>query len=400
MKIKCEFCDKEYNHQYIGLHYKKEHNIDYKELQKSKIDTKNFEYKCEICGEKFEYIRGLVSHIKHKHNITDKEYYNLYLKKDKNEGKCVRCGKETRFYGIKQGYCKYCGSTCINLDRDYSTMSETWAKKTKEELEERKKHYREIWDSKSKKEIKQIVKQRKNTKKERHGDENWTNPDKIVETIIKNHGDDYYSNLSKYIWDNMTPQKLRKRKIKTIKTCKKKYNRPYPYNHEKSKQTKKERHGDENYVNIEGIKQHFTDKYGEGITNPSQVPEIHKKMTAKYKAPNGKTYDSSWEYKFEQYLIEHNIEYEYHPNITLKWMDINGKNHIYHPDFKIIRETGEEIIEIKGDYFFNESGEFYNPYNKTEEGYANAEKKWKCMMENHVKVYTSKELKELGIKID
>ena len=29
-----------------------------------------------------------------------------------------------------------------------------------------------------------------------------------------------------------------------------------------------------------------------------------KKMKCNYHAPNGKVYDSSWEYLFEQYLIE------------------------------------------------------------------------------------------------
>ena len=38
-----------------------------------------------------------------------------------------------------------------------------------------------------------------------------------------------------------------------------------------------------------------------------------------------------------------------------------------------------------------------DPYNKTEKGYANARLKWECMQKAGVKVYTSKELKELGI---
>ena len=279
-------------------------------------------------------------------------------------------------------------------------MANVWKNKIPEELEERRKHYRKIWSLKNKNELDEINTKRKITKKEKYGDENWNNANKMIETKIKIYGEDYFKNISKEMWDNMTPQKLNNRKQKTIETCQKKYNRDYPYNHEKSKETKKEKYNDENYCNIEAIKQHFTDKFGEGITNPAQVPEIHKKMTAKYKAPNGKTYDSSWEYKFEQYLIVNHIQYEYQPKTNYKWIDINGKEHFYYPDFKIITENSEEFIEIKGDYFFDENGKFYNPYDKTEEGYANAERKWNYIVEHNIKVYTSKELLELGIKIE
>lgn len=58
-----------------------------------------------------------------------------------------------------------------------------------------------------------------------------------------------------------------------------------------------------------------------------------------------------------------------------KWVDINGKERTYIPDFKIIKENKEEIIEIKGDYFFDKNGKFFNPYDKTEKGYKNAELK-------------------------
>ena len=57
------------------------------------------------------------------------------------------------------------------------------------------------------------------------------------------------------------------------------------------------------------------------------------------------------------------------------------------------------IIEIKGDHFFDKNGKFFDPYDKTEEGYKNAEFKWKCMVENNVKIYTSKELISLGIDL-
>jgi hypothetical protein len=135
------------------------------------------------------------------------------------------------------------------------------------------------------------------------------------------------------------------------------------------------------------------EKYGYKYTG--QIPEIQRKMKCNYHAPNGKVYDSSWEYLFEQYLIEKKIPYVYQADLTLVWTDVDGKEHRYIPDFSITTDK-QELIEIKGDHFI-ENGVLIDPYNKTEKGYANARLKWECMQKAGVKVYTSKELKELGI---
>lgn len=135
-----------------------------------------------------------------------------------------------------------------------------------------------------------------------------------------------------------------------------------------------------------------------GVENPSQHAEIHKKqLYNKFKGPNNNWYDSRWEYLFEQYLIENNISYSYQYEITFKWIDVDGKEHVYIPDFLI--KDKNEFIEIKGDHFFDKDGNFINPYDKSEKGFANAKLKWECMMHAGVKVYTSKELIKLGINI-
>lgn len=175
------------------------------------------------------------------------------------------------------------------------------------------------------------------------------------------------------------------------KTCLEKYGDRNFVNSKLAKQTKKEKYGFENYNNIEQIKQTWNNKPAE------EKYKIWKKHFKKFYAPNGKRYDSSWEFLFENYLIEHNIEYEYQPKCDFWYKDCNGNNKQYWPDFKLLK-TGE-IIEIKGDYFFDKNGNFINPYDKTEEGYKNAELKWKCMVENNVKIYTSKELISLGIDL-
>ena len=78
--------------------------------------------------------------------------------------------------------------------------------------------------------------------------------------------------------------------------------------------------------------------------------------------------------------------------------DVNGNLHKYFPDF-LIKDDKNTIIEVKGDQFFDEYVRFINPYDTTPAGFKNAELKYQCMVKNNVCIYTSKELKVLGIKI-
>ena len=65
--------------------------------------------KCEICGRECNGFFYLSMHITKNHHIKVKDYYNKYLKKE-GEGKCLECKKETKFYGLKNGYCKFCSN--------------------------------------------------------------------------------------------------------------------------------------------------------------------------------------------------------------------------------------------------------------------------------------------------
>ena len=107
------------------------------------------------------------------------------------------------------------------------------------------------------------VKKRKQTKKERYGDENYNNTQKQKETCLKKYGSTSYlaTNecknilLKKY---DVSTNIFQSNEIK-----------------QKSKQTKKERYGDENYNNPEKNKltclEHF------GVDNPSKSMEIKNK---------------------------------------------------------------------------------------------------------------------------
>lgn len=163
-----------------------------------------------------------------------------------------------------------------------------------------------------------------------------------------------------------------------------------------------EHYGTDSYSKTEEFRNRFIEtcikKYG--VDNPSKNREIHKKqMFGKYHAQNGRVYDSKWEYKYEQYLIENRISYKYQSKETFDWVDIDGVKHKYIPDFCIIRGESKEYIEIKGDHFFDKDGNFIDPYNKSDDAQKNAKLKYECMMRNNIKILTSKELKSLGIKL-
>jgi len=85
--------------------------------------------------------------------------------------------------------------------------------------------------------------------------------------------------------------------------------------------------------------------------------------------------------------------------MNFKYIDYIGKERSYIPDFKITDENGEQVIEIKGDHFFDKEGNFFDPYNKTEEGYYNDKSKYECMLKNKVKILKSEDLIKLGIKL-
>ena len=81
------------------------------------------------------------------------------------------------------------------------------------------------------------------------------------------------------------------------------------------------------------------------------------------KYPN-MTFESRWEFKVYDFLMEHNIGFEYHPDISFSYYH-NGIHHTYHPDFKV----GNRIVEVKGDNFFRineETGkeEMYCPWRR------------------------------------
>jgi len=363
---------------------------------------------CKICGQPFKTYWALSKHITDKHNISKQEYYDKYFKKP-GEGLCYICGNTTKFLGkINYGYNKFCCKECYKLYMSKTNSSETYKQKVRKTLKEK---YGE--DVENAFQLKIVKEKIENTCLQKFGVKYATQSDKMKENSKK-------TKLEKYNNENYTNRE------KALKTCEEKYGNKYWNNSEQNKITCFEKYGETNPMKVQEIKENFFKKYKEKtgydtpFNNPkviekrkenyynktgyyynSQNPEVHKKqMCCRYTAPNGKNYDSSWEYKFEQYLIESKIQYEYQPNITFKWIDFEGIERTYLPDFKLIYPDGKvEIVEIKGDQFFDKENNYIDPHDKTEIGLFNAKQKYNCMIDNGIKILRRTDLKLLGIKL-
>lgn len=101
---------------------------------------------------------------------------------------------------------------------------------------------------------------------------------------------------------------------------------------------------------------------------------------------NGFAFDSSWELYFYIYKKDKNFNIIREPGKIEYY--VNGKQYYYYPDF----EVNGQLYEIKGDHFFDESGQLINPYStKIDEGKMAA--KLLCMKCHNVII-----LKEVGLK--
>lgn len=356
---------------------------------------------CKICGEECFLLK---KHLKEKHNLTEEDYYDNYLKKP-GEGICPICGKPTpRKSIIMRGYKSTCCEQCHKI---FSVQNWRESQKrnhnggyysgTQEYRDRRKKDCQEQFGCDYYWQAKEIKEKRKQSMLEHHGVEHTMQKQEFKE-IAKEHREK--TNLEKYGYKhNWSSPELRERG--QYKTCLEKFGVKFPAQNkevlEKMKETTKKLYNREHYTQTDEFKNKIRE-FWKNLTEEELV-SIVKSRKHKYKAPNGKTYDSSWEYKFELYLVEHKINYEYQSSTTFKWIDYNGKERTYIPDFKLITENDEELVEIKGDYFFDKDGNFFDPYNKTEEGYYNAQRKYECMIKNGVKILLSSDLVKLGIKM-
>lgn len=73
-----------------------------------------------------------------------------------------------------------------------------------------------------------------------------------------------------------------------------------------------------------------------------------------------RNFDSSYELAYYIWLKDHKRQFIYHPAMPITYVGSDGEEHIYLPDFLV----EGKFYEIKGNQFFNEKGEPYDPYRK------------------------------------
>jgi hypothetical protein len=71
---------------------------------------------CEICGEGYKTLKGVIKHAGSKHSLNNKEYYDKYLKND-GEGICLICSGETTFRNTSIGYLNHCSTECVSKNK-------------------------------------------------------------------------------------------------------------------------------------------------------------------------------------------------------------------------------------------------------------------------------------------
>lgn len=263
------------------------------------------------------------------------------------------------------------------------------------------------------KEQKDVIKIGKKTKLERYGNENYNNIEKGLETKLQRYGREYDSSnekrkitlidkygslenayqlssekskqtcLEKYGVDNIFKSDIFRDKIS--ETFLNKYGTIHYTQSEdfksKSKQTCLQKYGVENYSQSSQAKEKHNKTYQEKVAKGISLYDycIHNKRYT-YK---DKKFDSSWELALYIYLKDHNIVFEYQPNISFEYTYNNFK-HWYYPDFKI----GEDIVEIKSDYLFRRmSDKFYSNYSELENS------KYTIMVANNVKILLYEDIK-------
>ena len=178
-----------------------------------------------------------------------------------------------------------------------------------------------------------MIEKIKNTKFERHGDQNYNNRDLAKLTCLEKYNVPHpmqNKEVSSKLCGKLSEEKRIKKYNATVETSLKKYH----------------------------------------VRSPNQYHSIICKQRKKYKY-NNINFDSSWELAYYIWLNDNNIVFEYHPNISFTYF-YNGKQHEYFPDFKI----GNSIYEIKGEHLLKKM--------LIENTLENA--KYNCMIQNNVNI--------------
>lgn len=160
----------------------------------------------------------------------------------------------------------------------------------------------------------------------------------------------------------------------------------------KIKATNKYLYGNENYNNRAQNVETCIRKYG--MKNGGGSPIAHQKMHRKYLYEDI-YFDSAPEIALYMWLKDYGLEFEYQPKHPLQYK-FEGHVYNYFVDFYV--KDIDQLIEIKGDQFFNENGVLFCPFRKkswTDEQYAKINRRYamkhQCMIQNNVAIMKFKD---------
>ena len=324
---------------------------------------------------------------------------------------CHKSFKNKNVINVYTGYHKYCCVKCASssievlqktAQSSLKKFGKTHFMKTKEgvksvKLSKKRKYGNENYNNSQKMvetklkknngkyESEETIQKKRATKLQHFGDANYNNSQKMVETKRKKNNGKYESE-----------ETIQKRKNTNLKHCGFEFNFQSPENKEKSKQTCNSTYNvpftAQSQQKKDNTEKTCLKKYG--VKHHMQYPEIAKKTRVKY-VFNDIGFDSSIEIAYYIWLSDHQIPFEYQPNITFEYQ-FNNKVHKYLPDFKV----NDTIVELKGTHFFNNDGIMQCPFNHTLD--LQYEAKHQCMLQNNVKIVLSDsaEMKEVLQYID
>ena len=238
------------------------------------------------------------------------------------------------------------------------------------------------------------IKKKENTTFKRYGSKKYTNRELAYKTCKENTGYEnpwknpqHHKNLEKVFED-----KYGYKSPFSNKEIRKKARENRDYN--KMKQTVMDNYGVSAGFLTEIARKNRSKKLIDtyGTDKLMHIPEISKKAHKKY-FKEGMWFDSKPEYKIYNFLKNHNIDFEYQPDVSFLYT-FNGQTHTYHPDFII----EDEYYEYKGLHFFedhNPNKRMICPFKRkdeTEEEHKNKcdlyEAKHQCMIKNAIIIVT------------
>lgn len=113
--------------------------------------------------------------------------------------------------------------------------------------------------------------------------------------------------------------------------------------------------------------------------------KLHRATSRRRYIYENETFDSSWELALWIYAKDHNERIKRTP-ISFSY-EFKSKTHYYFPDFSY----RDQLIEVKGEYFFDEKENLICPWNRNlDEAY---KAKQNCMLQNNVIVWKDKDIK-------